>query len=85
MRYADILAEAERLAEAGKEKECEDFILEHYTKLPEEVQKKVLMALASETLEAEAGEQAIEKVREEGIKALEALRAMREAATVQES
>lgn len=73
MTREELLAQMEKLAEAGDEKAYEAFVLEHFKEFPENVQGKVLFGFFSETLEKEAGTAATVQLQQQGIEALDEL------------
>lgn len=71
MTQQELLAEMERLYEAGDSKALEAFAIEHFKEFPEEVQGKILFSFFSETLEREAGNAQIANIQKQGLDALE--------------
>ncbi|HEV3245485.1 MAG TPA: hypothetical protein VG102_03935 [Candidatus Paceibacterota bacterium] len=78
MNREQLLAEMEKLAEAGDEKAFDRFVLDHFTEFPEEVQGKLLMNFYTENLEKRAGEAAIADIQKQGLQALEDLQKIKE-------
>jgi len=71
MTREELLAQMEKLVEAGDTKALETFALEHFKEFPEEVQSKLLFSFFNETLEKEAGDAQITEIQRQGLDALE--------------
>jgi hypothetical protein len=78
MTREELLAEMERLVEAGDEKAYETFVLEHFKEFPEEVQQKILMGFFTETLDRQTPADDIAEIQKQGIDALEKLQAIKD-------
>ncbi|MBV9159460.1 MAG: hypothetical protein JO019_02585 [Candidatus Kaiserbacteria bacterium] len=73
MEESEIKQKLRAFLAADDQKGAEDFLIEHFNDLPEELQKDVLFAFYSETLEKKAAEANIVQLQEDGAKAIEAL------------
>ena len=73
MTSEELLAEMERLVEAGDKQALERFALDHFIEFPEDVQGKILSGFLSETLEAEGSEAEIAGIQKEGLETMKEL------------
>ncbi len=78
MTHEQLLAEIDKLADAGDEKALERFMIDHYEELPEEVQGKLLLGFYTESLQKEADEARVVELQKKGVEVLDALVAMKE-------
>ncbi len=78
MTQQQLMAEIDKLVDAGDEKAVERFMIDHYQELPEEVQGKLLLGFYAESLQKEADEARIMELQEQGVELLDALAAMKE-------
>lgn len=75
----DALHEAiDRLADAGDESAIEKFILEHFSELPEDLQKELLFSFYADALEKEASNAPITLLQVEGLAAIEKLETIKD-------
>jgi len=77
MKPEDINAEIERLIETEDEKALENFMIDHFSELPEEDQKDLLFALYTDAVERLAKEAAIMDIQKRGIEVIEKVEAIR--------
>lgn len=78
MTREQLLVELDKLAAAGDEKAVEQFLIDHYQELPDDVKGTLLLSVYTDALQKEADEARIVEVQEKGLAALDALAAMKD-------
>jgi hypothetical protein len=70
-----LRTEIDRLLEAGDESALKDFMLEHFSELPESAQSEMLLASFSDAVESRLADAKISELQDSALSAIDALEA----------
>ncbi len=73
LNQEQLRAEIDRLLDAGDESALKDFMLEHFSELPEDTQSEMLLASFSDAVTARLADAKIADLQDSALKAAEIL------------